>query len=98
VPRLIREHRVIEAPQRVPEEIETDRQGALGTRIGIRAMRLYQVARSGRPSPCRYYPSCSEYAVEALDRHGLIRGTWLAIRRVSRCHPLGGYGIDPVPD
>jgi putative membrane protein insertion efficiency factor len=89
---------VIQAPQRVPNEVETDRHDALGIRVVIRAMRLYQVARSGRLSPCRYYPSCSEYAVEALEKHGLIRGTWLAIRRVSRCHPLGGYGNDPVPD
>jgi putative membrane protein insertion efficiency factor len=48
-------------------------------------------------SNCRYAPSCSEYAVEALRRHGAVRGTWIALRRVARCHPWGGHGHDPVP-
>ena len=61
-------------------------------------IRLYQLARSGRPSPCRYLPSCSAYATEALSRHGAWRGGWLSLRRVSRCHPWGGHGVDPVPD
>jgi uncharacterized protein len=47
---------------------------------------------------CRFEPSCSAYASEALLRHGLIRGGALAARRVSRCHPMGGHGFDPVPD
>ena len=46
---------------------------------------------------CRYQPSCSGYALEALDRHGAMRGSWLALRRLSRCHPMGGSGYDPVP-
>ena len=46
---------------------------------------------------CRYLPSCSEYAVEALREWGAIRGSWLACRRICRCHPLGGHGADPVP-
>jgi putative membrane protein insertion efficiency factor len=46
---------------------------------------------------CRYLPSCSEYALEALARHGVRRGGWLALRRVLRCHPWGGSGYDPVP-
>ncbi|SMB21641.1 putative membrane protein insertion efficiency factor [Sterolibacterium denitrificans] len=46
---------------------------------------------------CRFYPSCSEYADEALQRHGAWRGTWLALRRVSRCHPWHPGGFDPVP-
>jgi hypothetical protein len=46
---------------------------------------------------CRFLPSCSEYAIVAIDRHGVVRGTWLAARRLMRCHPLGAAGHDPVP-
>jgi len=46
---------------------------------------------------CRFNPTCSEYAIEALERHGAARGAWLALRRVLRCHPWGGGGFDPVP-
>ena len=60
-------------------------------------VRLYQQVRAGRPSPCRYQPTCSSYAVEALEVHGAARGSWLAIRRLARCHPWGGHGWDPVP-
>ena len=61
-------------------------------------VRLYQRVRAGRPSPCRFDPSCSTYALEALHQHGAGRGSWLAVRRLSRCHPWGGHGWDPVPD
>ncbi|MCR9089235.1 MAG: membrane protein insertion efficiency factor YidD [Rhodobacteraceae bacterium] len=47
---------------------------------------------------CRYQPTCSAYALEALDRHGAFKGSWLALRRIIRCHPWGGSGIDNVPD
>lgn len=62
-----------------------------------RLVRLYQDLRAGRPSPCRFLPSCSAYAAEALEVHGARRGTWLSIRRLGRCHPWGGKGWDPVP-
>ena len=47
---------------------------------------------------CRFYPSCSAYALEAIDRHGAVRGSWLAARRLLRCHPFCSGGFDPVPD
>jgi putative membrane protein insertion efficiency factor len=46
---------------------------------------------------CRFQPSCSDYMAEAIQRHGLIAGSWLGVKRLSRCRPLGGHGIDPVP-
>lgn len=49
------------------------------------------------PASCRFTPTCSEYALEALRRHGPLKGSWLTIKRVSRCHPWGGSGYDPVP-
>lgn len=49
------------------------------------------------PAACRFEPSCSRYALEALARHGALQGGWLALRRVARCHPWGGCGHDPVP-
>ena len=49
------------------------------------------------PNACRYTPSCSTYAEQAITKHGVIKGIWLAAKRISRCHPLGGSGYDPVP-
>jgi|TARA_R110002094_G_scaffold204963_3_gene175821 putative membrane protein insertion efficiency factor len=50
------------------------------------------------PASCRYYPSCSSYAIEALATHGPLKGSWLTLRRIARCHPFGGQGFDPVPE
>jgi putative membrane protein insertion efficiency factor len=61
------------------------------------SINLYQWLSSHRASPCRYVPSCSEYAREAVELHGAARGAWLSTRRLARCHPLGGFGFDPVP-
>jgi putative membrane protein insertion efficiency factor len=58
----------------------------------------WRVFSTRLPSRCRFYPSCSAYALEALERHGAARGTLLAARRVGRCHPWNPGGIDPVPD
>jgi uncharacterized protein len=49
------------------------------------------------PGECRFYPSCSQYAHEAFDRHGVARGIWLTVRRIGRCHPYTSGGVDPVP-
>jgi len=69
-----------------------------GARAILGLVRAYQWLRAGRPSPCRFWPSCSAYAVEAVERHGALKGSWLAARRLSRCRPWGGSGFDPVPD
>jgi putative membrane protein insertion efficiency factor len=58
---------------------------------------FYQRMRAGRIAPCRFFPSCSEYAHEAVLVHGTVRGTALALRRLSKCRPLGPHGIDLVP-
>ena len=67
-------------------------------RVMLALVRGYRYAISpmlGRN--CRFVPSCSEYALEALERHGALKGSWLAARRVCRCHPFSGGGYDPVP-
>lgn len=63
----------------------------------IAAVTAYQGLRAGRPSGCRYWPTCSQYAKEALETHGARHGSWLALRRIGRCHPWGGSDVDPVP-
>jgi uncharacterized protein len=70
----------------------------MSRRIGLVLVRSYQLLLSPfAGGACRFHPSCSEYALEAIERHGLGRGLWLSFRRVSRCHPLSAPGIDPVP-
>jgi uncharacterized protein len=63
----------------------------------LRAIVWYQRGAEGRPSPCRFFPSCSEYGHEAISVHGAGRGLWLTIRRLVRCRPFGPSGFDPVP-
>ncbi len=66
--------------------------------LALALVRVYQtLAAPFTRGACRYAPSCSEYAREAIERHGAWRGLGLALRRVARCHPLGGHGWDPVP-
>ncbi|MBN8786439.1 MAG: membrane protein insertion efficiency factor YidD [Terrimonas sp.] len=61
-------------------------------------IRLYQVVISPILGPkCRFTPTCSQYGIEAFKKHGLIKGLWLTVKRISRCHPWGGHGYDPVP-
>jgi len=67
-------------------------------RLALGLLTLYQRAISPYlPSQCRYYPTCSQYSKEAIEKYGLGKGTWLTLRRLGRCHPLGGRGYDPVP-
>ena len=67
------------------------------TALALGALRIYEHVLSGMLGPaCRFEPSCSHFAAEAIKRMGLVRGTWLALRRLGRCHPFGGCGYDPV--
>ncbi|MFC4254262.1 membrane protein insertion efficiency factor YidD [Altererythrobacter xixiisoli] len=64
----------------------------------IAIARLWQIGPSRiLPPSCRYQPSCSAYAIEALERYGAMKGGWIAAKRLMRCHPWGGHGYDPVP-
>ena len=90
-----------------PAELDGARRNEMGCRsgagrilaLGIGALiRAYQlIVAPVLPPSCRFYPSCSHYAAEAVERHGPWRGLVLALRRLLRCHPWGGHGYDPVP-
>jgi putative membrane protein insertion efficiency factor len=67
-------------------------------RVLVLLVRAYQILLSPLIPPCcRYTPTCSAYFIEAVQRHGALKGSWLGIRRILRCHPFGGHGEDPVP-
>lgn len=68
------------------------------TTVLVLAVRAYQLWVGPLfPAACRYHPTCSAYAIEALHKHGALRGSWLAARRIGRCHPFRAGGFDPVP-
>ncbi|MEM8844382.1 MAG: membrane protein insertion efficiency factor YidD [Pseudomonadota bacterium] len=68
-------------------------------KLFISLIRLYQKFISPMTPPsCRFYPSCSQYAIEAIQVHGALKGTYLSIRRLSKCHPFHEGGLDPVPE
>jgi putative membrane protein insertion efficiency factor len=74
------------------------REPGVAARAALALIGVYQQYRVGRPTGCRFIPTCSAYADEAIRIHGAGRGTLLAVRRLMRCHPWGGHGVDPVPD
>ncbi len=67
-------------------------------RLILKTIKAYQYSAPARAPRCRYLPTCSHYAAEAIEAHGAGRGTMLALRRISRCHPFGSHGYDPVPE
>jgi len=78
--------------------VQSNSRRSVMRRLLIFFVRAYQTVLSPMlPPSCRYYPSCSAYAIEALEKHGALRGSWLAVRRITRCHPFRPGGFDPVP-
>jgi putative membrane protein insertion efficiency factor len=70
----------------------------VATAVALWLLKAYKLVLSPLfAGSCRYLPSCSDYAAGAIHDHGVLRGTWLATRRLARCHPFGGSGLDPVP-
>jgi putative membrane protein insertion efficiency factor len=79
-------------------DVSQDHGNTITSRAVLLAIGTYQAARVGRVSPCRFTPTCSQYAKEAVTRHGAVKGLRLAARRLGRCRPGGPSGYDPVPE
>ncbi|HVA70582.1 MAG TPA: membrane protein insertion efficiency factor YidD [Acidimicrobiales bacterium] len=82
----------------MPSVASTTPKSPPGARVLLGLISTYQYLRAGRVAPCRFYPSCSNYAAESVATHGSVKGSWLALRRVLRCRPFGPHGIDLVPE
>lgn len=81
-----------------PTGLATPPGGNIGQRILVTIIRIYQMTLSrSLPASCRFYPSCSEYTLQAIAKYGVFKGGWLGIKRILRCHPFHPGGYDPVP-
>lgn len=97
-PELIEERVVNGHPEGPSDKPIGERpRSSLLARLLVAPIRLYQLTAAMRPPRCRFLPTCSAYAVQALRTHGAFKGSWLAVRRLGRCHPWNPGGIDPVP-
>ncbi|MGE5391771.1 MAG: membrane protein insertion efficiency factor YidD [Deltaproteobacteria bacterium] len=67
------------------------------SKVLIGLIRIYQKVRISKSPNCRFYPTCSSYSIEAIERYGIVKGGWLATKRILRCHPFHPGGYDPVP-
>lgn len=87
-----------EARQEIAEPAARPARVSPIARLLIALVRLYQLTLGLiLGGHCRFTPTCSEYSIDALRGHGAVRGSWLTLRRLARCHPFGGHGFDPVP-